>query len=146
LTGKFLTPPKQASAAPLFVLKCVPGEHSRGLREYKNGKFLDAYVIVGAIVDFHTGGTPVRYRLDDGKIHEDLWNRGTDGTAIFPDEIQTNTLLYGHFMPHKEGTNAPVHKVVIAVNEALAAEVVMQFDMPDPTPAADACGIILHKK
>ena len=147
LTGRFLTPPKQTSAAaPVFVVKCIPGEHSFGFHAYKSGKFLDAYMVLGAVVDFHTGGTPVHYRLDDGKIHDESWGRGTDGTAIFPAEIQLNTLLYGHFMPHKEGTSNPVRKVVIAVNEYLGAEVVMQFDMLDPTPVADACGIIIHKK
>jgi len=145
LAGTFLTPPKHDSGTPVFVLRCVPGEHSRGWHEYKNGKFLDAYVTVGAVVD-HASGVWVSYRLDDGKIHKDSWGAGTDGTAIFPDEIQLNTLLYGHFMPHKEGTGGPVHKIVIAVNEFLGAEIVMQFDVPDPTPAAEACGIILHKK
>jgi hypothetical protein len=143
--GTFLTPPKRDSGTPVFVLKCVPGERSYGLRQYRNGKFLDAFVTVGAVVD-HSSGVWVNYRLDDGKIHKDSWGTGTDGTAIFPNEIQVNTILYGHFMPHKEGTGSPVHKVVIAVNEFLGAEVVMQFDLPDPTPAAEACGIILHKK
>jgi hypothetical protein len=145
LEGTFLTPPKHTSTAPVFVLKCVPGEHSRGWHEYKNGKFLDAYVTVGTVVD-HGSGISVRYRLDDGKVHQEWWRPGTDGTAIFPDEIQVDTLLYGHFMPHKEGMGSPVHKVVIAVNEFLGAEIVMQFDVPDPTPVAEACGIILHKK
>jgi hypothetical protein len=145
LTGTFLTPPKHASGAPVFVLKCVPGGRSYGLRQYRNGKFLDAYVTVGAVVD-HSSGVWVNYRLDDGKIHKETWGTGTDGTAIFPDEIQVNTILYGHFMPHKEGTGSPIHEIVIAVNEFLGAEVVMQFDVPDPTPAAEACGIILHKK
>lgn len=146
LTGKFLTSPRQAGAAPVFVVKCIPGEHSAGFHLYKSGKLLDAYIALGAVVDFHTGGTSVRYRLDDGKVHEKSWGHGTDGTAIFPAPIQVNTLLYGHFMPHKEGTSSPVHKAVIAVDEYLGGEVVMQFDIPDPTPVADACGIIIHKK
>jgi hypothetical protein len=47
---------------------------------------------------------------------------------------------------HKEGTSDPVHKVVIAADEYLATQVVAQFDMPDPTPVAEACGVILHKR
>lgn len=146
LTGRFLTPPKHNTVDPLLVLKCVPGERSRGLRQHRNGKFLDAYVALGSVVDFHNTGTQVRYRLDDSKIHEELWGHSTDGTAVFPSEIQVNTLLYGHFMPHKEGTGSATHKIVIAVDEYLGAEIVMEFDLPDPEIPADACGIILHRK
>jgi hypothetical protein len=32
------------------------------------------------------------------------------------------------------------------VNEHRAAEVVIQFDMPDPTEMADACGLLIRKK
>jgi hypothetical protein len=53
--------------------------------------------------------------------------------------------LYRHAMYHKENTTPQVRKVVIAVSEYLGGEVVMQFDMPDATEAAKACGIILHK-
>jgi hypothetical protein len=28
----------------------------------------------------------------------------------------------------------------------LATQLVAQFDMPDPTPVAEACGVILHKR
>lgn len=49
-------------------------------------------------------------------------------------------------MPHKEGSGTPVHKIVIGVAEYLGAEVVMQFDVSDPTPVADACGLVVHKK
>jgi hypothetical protein len=49
-------------------------------------------------------------------------------------------------LPHKEGTGDPVHKIVIAADEYLAGQVVAQFDMPDPTQIAEACGAIIHKK
>ncbi len=35
-----------------------------------------------------------------------------------------SNLLYGHVIPHKEGTSDPVHKVVIAADEYLATQVV----------------------
>ena len=147
LSGKFLTPPRSgAGEAPIFFVKCIPGGRHRVSGGYKSGKFLDAYIVVHAVVDTDNGRAYPKYRLDDSKIHDDSWGIGTDGTAVFPEETGVNTLLYGHFMPHKEGTNGPVHKVVIAVNEYLGAEVVMQFDMPDPSQVADACGLIVHRK
>jgi len=146
LTGKFLTPPKMSGdESPVFIVKCVPSGHRRSGGGYVNGKLLDAYIVVRAVVD-HGKEVFVQYRLDDGKMHKEFWNVGTDGTAIFPPEIELNTVLYGHFLPHKEGTNDPVHKLVMGVNEYLGTEVVMQFDMPDPAEMADACGLLIHKK
>ncbi len=145
LTGRFLTPPKRRSEDPFFVMKCAAGQHSSG-REFTGGELITAYVIVRAIVNNKKAGVVVQYRLDDGKIHTDLWDRGTDGTAVFPSRDVVNDLFYGHLSKHKEGTNDPVRKVVIAVDEHRGAEVVMQFDMPDSTEVADACGLILHKK
>jgi hypothetical protein len=123
------------------VVKCIPTES----HHHRNGKFLDAYISAHAVLDRNNGRVYPKYRLDDSKIHEDSWNIGTDGTAIFPGETGLSTLLYGHFMPHKEGTNPPVRKIVMAVNEYLGAEIVMQFDMPDPEEVADACGVVIHK-
>ena len=47
-------------------------------------------------------------------------------------------------MSHKENTSPPVKKVVIGFDEYLGGEVVMQFDMPDPTEVAEAW-VIWHK-
>jgi hypothetical protein len=146
LTGKFLTPPRQDSPDPVFVVNCSVGEYRRGATWQKNGKFRDAYMTVGAVVDSRTSGTPVQYRLDDGKVNSESWNHSTDGTALFLGEPEFNTLLYGHFMPHKEGTGAAVSKIVVSVNEYLGPAVVLQFDLPDPSGVADTCGIILHKR
>src|SRR6266704_2816921 len=107
LTGKFLTPPKRQSEDPFFVMKCAPGQRSLG-HEFTGGELVDAYVIVRATVNNKKAGVVVQYRLDDGKIHTDLWNRGTDGTAVFPSRDIVNDLFYGHLSKHKEGTNAPV--------------------------------------
>ncbi len=145
LTGKFLTPPKRRAEPPLFVLECTGGQHSIG-HEFTNGDLQSAYVMVRATVDNRKAGVGVQYRLDDGKIHTDLWDRGTDGKAVFPSREIVYDLFYGHLSKHKEGTNDPVRKVVIAVDEHRAGEVVMQFDMADSTEVADACGIIVHKK
>jgi hypothetical protein len=146
LRGRFLTAPRQASPNPEFIVSCSAGERNRGVSWQKNGKFDDAHITVGAVVEARANGTPVQYRLDDGKIHTELWNQSTDGTSIFLAEAEFNTLLYGHFMPHREGTGEPVHKVVISVNEYLGAAIVMEFDLPATSSLADACGAILHKR
>ena len=62
---------------------------------------------------------------------------------LFLSQDALNTMLYGHFLDHKEGTLSPIHKVVI--DEYLAAEVVMQFDMPDSTQVSESCGVTVHK-
>jgi hypothetical protein len=147
LTGKFLTPPKMHTEdSPVFIVKCIPGGHHKVNGGYTNGKLLDAYITARAVVNYSPRGVGVQYRLDDGKMHTELWGVATDGTAIFLPEIELNTVLYGHFMKHKEGTNDPVHKVIIGVNEYLGAEVVLQFDLPDPAEMADACGLLIRKQ
>jgi hypothetical protein len=84
--------------------------------------------------------------LDDKKIQTGYWTPSTDFGGAFFQSIEFDNLLYGHMLPHKEGTGEPVHKVVIAANEYLATQIVAQFDMPDPTQVAEACGVTIHKK
>lgn len=157
LNGRFLTPPHNggvSTLAPTLIVSCLPGKHMRVF----NGRFLNGYVSVGAILNSqiseHDGiltgksfpeGIPVEYRLDDGKIQQENWSPSTDRTAAFFGESTLNNLLYGHVVPHKENTTAPIRKVVLAMDEYLAAEIVMQFDMPDASEIGDACGAIAHK-
>jgi hypothetical protein len=147
LTGKFLTPPHTSNGEPpVFIVKCIPTNHRRSGGGYVNGKLMDAYIVMRSVVDHSSSKVFVQYRLDDSKMHKEWWGVGTDGTAIFPPEIELNTVLYGHFLPHKEGTNDPIRKLVLGVDEYLGAEVVIQFDFPDPTEMTDACGLLIHKK
>jgi hypothetical protein len=110
---------------------------------------LKGYIWVSTVVESQSSslGTVVRvrYRLDDSKVHEEPWGQSTDYSAIFLGETELDTILYGHFMPHKENTSPPVKKLVVAFDEYLGGEIVMQFDMPDPTEVAEACGAIWHK-
>ena len=146
LTGKFLTPPKrQPEEPPLFVVKCIPGTKRSG-SGLLNGKLLDAFIAIGAEISHASDKVAVQYRLDDGKMHNEAWNIGTDGTAVFLPTLELNTVLYGHFLTHKEGTNPPVRKLVLGLNEHRGAEVVVQFDMPDPDEMADSCGLLYRKK
>jgi hypothetical protein len=62
------------------------------------------------------------------------------------DDGDLDDLLYGHVLRHKEGTNAQVRRIMLGVPEYLGAQIQMQFDLPDSTEVADACGVILHKR
>ena len=89
---------------------------------------------------------PAEFRLDEGKLQTENWSVSTDHSAAFLGGETLNNFLYGHVMRHKEGTTDQVHRIIIGIDEAFAGEVQMTFDMPDATPVAEACGVILHKK
>jgi len=147
LAGRFLTGPKLESAnSPTLVLKCIPGEHTVGHNLFTNGRYLASYLVVGAVLDAGVKGVVVQYRLDGGKLQTELWSQSTDFSAVFFSGDTLNILLYGHFLPHKENTSPAVRKLVIAAHEYLASEIVMQFDLPDPGPPSEACGLVVHKR
>lgn len=149
LLGKFLAAPNGpgAAARPALVARCSPGERSWG---HFGGKFLEGYVLVGSVVDTHgsivrEAGIPVRYRLDDGKVQSGTWTESTNYAGVFFSWADFANLLYGHMLPHKENSSPPVRKVVISIPEFQAADIVAQFDMPEPSEVADACGITRRK-
>lgn len=149
LEGKYLRPPSKAAelTSPLMVIRCAPGRFAFG---HARGKFLEGYVVVGGVVDSNMQGVReglnVQFRLDDRKLQAGQWSHSTDFSALFFSDMTFNNLLYGHLLPHKENTGPQVYKVVIGASEFLGGEVVMQFDMPDATEVADACGVIWHKQ
>jgi hypothetical protein len=159
LQGKYLVAPKtqQPGEFPTLVVQCSAKPHTRG-HWLMNGSFLAGYLVPGAVVNSQVIvregllGTsfpvvvPVAYRLDEGKLQAENWHTSTDRSAAFFGSTTFNNLLYGHLLPHKENTNEQVHKVIIGLNEAFAAEVQIQFDMPDATEVAEACGVVMHKK
>ncbi len=85
------------------------------------------------------------FRLDDGKPQTESWSVSTDGTAVFFNQMTLDTILYFHYLPHRKNTNAPVKKLVIALDEAFAARVVMQFDLPSPAEVEQVCGVTYEK-
>jgi hypothetical protein len=160
LQGKYLVAPKTQKPGefPALVVRCSAKPHSVGYHVFVNGAFLAGYLVTGVIVDsqvtIHEGllGTsfpvviPVTFRLDEGKLQTENWRTSTDHSAAFFSEPTLNNLLYGHVVRHKENTTEQVHKVIIGLDEAFAGEVQIQFDMPDVTEVAEACGAVLHKK
>jgi hypothetical protein len=139
LVGKFLTPPKIPSiASPVIVVQCLPGKHGN-----YNGRFLAGFVKAGAVLNLPF----VKSRIDGGKVQPDIgWVPSTDGLSVFFPELSFNNFLYGHIMKHKENTSGPARKVVLGIDEFMGGEIVMQFDMPDPSRIADECGVIVRKK
>jgi hypothetical protein len=159
LQGKYLKAPKnqKADELPALVVRCSGKPHNLG-KFVMNGRFLAGYLVSGTVVNsqvvVHDGllGTtfpvivPVLFRLDEGKLQQQNWHTSTDNSSAFFDELTLNTLLYGHYLPHKENTNEQVHKVIIGLDEAFAGEVQIEFDLPDVTEVAEACGVVMHKK
>lgn len=159
LAGTFLTAPSNSNnAAPVMIVRCIPG---RSMHGKTNGKFVLGYIYVGGVLDtavLGTGDSAVNatYRLDDGKTQSEAWGRSTNFSAIFMShpgcgvfcgsgwDLFAN-LLYAHHLYHKENSSPQMRKVVIGVPEYLGGEIVMQFDLPDSTEVADACGIITHR-
>lgn len=160
LQGKYLVAPttQKSGEFPALVVRCSAGPHSVGYHVFVNGTFLAGYLVTGVIVNsqvtIHEGllGTsfpvvvPVMFRLDEGKLQTENWSTSTDRSAAFFGSITLNNLLYGHIYRHKENTTEQVRKVIIGLDEAFAGEVQIQFDMPDATEVAEACGAVLHKR
>lgn len=148
LEGRFLTAPKRPDVSnPVMALQCEAGSHTRG---HRHGKLLGGYIIAGGVVDtlgnFASVGTvPVEFRSDDGKLQSRNWSHSKDYSAVFFDDVDFWTILYGHMLIHKENTSPQVRKFVIGVSQFLDSDVVIQFDFPESTEVADACGAIWHK-
>lgn len=70
----------------------------------------------------------------------------TNFSGVFFDLPQLTDLLYGHLFKHKIDPSRPVHKVLIVMREYAAGSIIVQFDMHDPTPVAEACGILRSKR
>jgi hypothetical protein len=147
LVGRYLTPPHNAQTAPpALILKCHDREHSVGYHVFRSGDRLASYLSIGAVLNRSAQGVPVMYRLDDGKPQTEQWSVSTDGLSAFFGETTLNNLIYGHIVAHKDNSSPPVRKVVIAMDEAFATRIVMQFDMPDASAISDSCGMTIHKR
>jgi len=143
LAGKFVKwPEKDAENRPTLEVDCRTPEESGGLME----KLWHAYYFAGTPLtvqyvepDAITTGISyfqkidVRYRLDNGKEKKEQWSPGPDKSSVsIPKEVLKKMLA--------------AHNVVITVNEVNAKEVSAQFEMPDSTELAQACGISVHRK
>lgn len=156
LEGKYLTAPSNVAASdpPAIVLRCKAEKHGHGSQKFE-GKLEQAFLVVHTVVDAQvyrssTVKVPVRYRLDDGKIHEEFLYPSTTYKALslqpqFCGFCVVDDFLYGHQMAHKADSSPQIKKVLISLPEFLGSDVVIQFDMPDAREVADVCGVTYHK-
>ncbi|MGA2131351.1 MAG: hypothetical protein ABSH50_03475 [Bryobacteraceae bacterium] len=156
LAGKFLAPPQQAKpSAPVLVVHCQPGEHARSKTAgHFEGGWIDIGVKVASKVSesSHKDMIPVDLRLDDGKPQNDIWavmpgekQVSIVGSVLLPTMIVAK-LFYNKPTPHKEGSPDQVHKIFFGVYERDGGQIQMEFDLPDVTEVADACGLIRHAR
>ena len=137
LKGRYLTPPSKINSTrnPEIVLRC------------SGGKFNDGYIFVAAVVDRGADGSPIEMRLD-GKLSKESWGVSTDGLSVFmPPGIGLLKLLWGHWLPHKEGKGQLIRKEIYGVTEAFGSDIVIQFDMPeDQSAVLNACTDVRNGK
>ena len=83
----------------------------------------------------------VQYRLNDGKVQTDDGEVGTstDFQALSITSMFLSNILWGHAIPHKPHSSDQVHKFVIAVQQHVGGQIVMEFDMPDAEQVGAAC-------
>ena len=142
LAGKFLKSPQgDVPNRPSFVLDCVSGKGSRRPK----GRLMAGNLLVGTTLkivyiepeEIHgTSYYPkvsVRYRMDNAKEELEKWSTGTEKTSA---SIPVGSL--------KKMLRA--HTVEITADDDRGLPVVMQFDMPDPTPVEAGCAVDDHKK
>jgi hypothetical protein len=130
-----------------------------------NGKLEDAWLIADRITDARNGGrwnnavVDVEYRRDDepkphkitlpvnsnfqGVLLQSPDRVGLDPKSVFGFE----QLLYGpigfgggEWKKNKKANNW-AHRVIVGVSVFASADVVYTFDVPDPSPVREACGI-----
>ncbi|HEV2182753.1 MAG TPA: hypothetical protein VGR39_03640 [Candidatus Acidoferrales bacterium] len=156
LKGKYLIPPESgAESPPVMVAQCTPGQHKEygggwGKRFYVQGKFNGGYFQTASVVDVPNGEKDEilgSYRLDDQKPHDDTWRISSDFHKLGFTDVQFNSYLYGHMLPHKSWTKNPqITRVRIEFDEYVGRSVVMEFDLGDAKDVADACGVIIYKQ
>jgi hypothetical protein len=143
LAGKFLKSPSgDVANRPTLVLDCAPAQESHRHK----ARFLAGNLLVGTPVkivfvepeEIHgTSYYPkisIRYRLDDAKEELEKWPAGTEKTSP---NTTTSASVPGDAL--KKMLRA--HTVELTADDDHGSQVVMQFDMPDPTPVEAACGV-----
>ena len=112
-------------------MRCDPAGHRGRL----SGRFIDGFIIVNAVLDLTNGkSSTVQYRLNDGKVQtagELEVGTSTDFQALSLTGMFLSNILWGHEIPHKPHSSDQVHKFVIAVQQHVGGQIVMEFDMPD---------------
>jgi hypothetical protein len=119
LDGTYLTPPRTSTKTPSLVVECSAGKVDQNY-------FNTGVVVVHREQNQH-GPLLIERRIDGKK--KDLLSTGlsTDGQSVFFTRIDLKDVL-------------AAKQVIIGVYEYLGAQVVLQFDIPDPSPVMEKCG------
>jgi hypothetical protein len=75
----------------------------------------------------------VVYRLDDAKEEREEWPAGSDKSSASFSKSSLEKMLHAHTLE-------------INARDKSGSQLVMQFDMPDPTLVEQGCDVDLHKK
>jgi hypothetical protein len=152
LAGRFVTAPTHASSNnPVLMLDCIPG--AQGSRKHE-GVLASAFLYPGhSVADDHgshgkSGRIRTEYRLDDGKVHTEFLDPSTDFKALSLKAPRCGGCVLNEFFygdSHKDATSSQVRKIVLNLSEFKGGDVVIQFDLPDITQVASACGLKNHK-
>lgn len=140
LTGKFLkTPPADAYNRPSLAVDC-----STYNRSHKS-KFVRGTLVVGdpLKIDWiepeqietmsYFPEVSVRYRLDDAKEDQENWTPSANKKSASFSKASLEKMLRAH-------------TIEITTHDNDGAQIVMQFDMPDPTLIEQGCDVDEHKK
>jgi hypothetical protein len=139
LVGKFVkSPQSDTSNRPAMVVDCSTYNRSH------RSKFWRGSLVVGdplkidwvepeqiEVMSYYPK-VAVVYRLNDGKEDKENWTPGTNKTsASFPKSSFEKILR--------------AQTLELTADDNRGSEVVMQFDMPDPTPVEQTCEVDVHK-
>jgi hypothetical protein len=146
LDGKFLTAPRNAESyqTPSIILHCSPDPHAN--HSHERGTLVDGYIYIGAILQgAEPYTTTVEYRRDDNQPQAIILDVSDDFSSAFFSVDGLNYFLYGHKFSHKDGASQQARKLRIGLSEYVGNRIVAEFDLPDSTEVAEACGAIWHK-
>jgi len=130
LDGKYLKSPRIIpESGPSLVIVC------------HGGKVEQNYIVVGAVIATRNAGilgeipSGLEARIDGKKKSLLATGVSTDGLAFYFTRLDLHDVLKGH-------------QAIIGVSEYLGAQVVMQFDVPDPAAVLSGCAKdkMLHPK
>jgi len=138
LTGKFLKLPQgDSSNGPALALDCNPAKKSRN---FMAGNLLIGVPLkISYVEPTEIHGTSyypkvaVRYRLDEAKEEKQNWTPGTDKTSAVFTKDELEKMLRAR-------------TVEITARDDRGSDIVMQFDMPDPSIVEKGCDVDARKK
>ena len=160
LRGEFAKAPHVANDVfPLMILHCQKGSYSSG---HLRGKLLGGVLHVGRITndsivrdDSHEDlfsskidpdGYYVEFSYDDGEPQSDHWDNALDYRGIGFGQEELSGILWAQKWPHKEDSGLPVKKFSIRIQPPEAGQILLQFNLPDPTAVSELCGCTYFKK